>query len=211
MGSPTKDHSRADRLREFDALLATTEVAVGALGVVVRAREARGWTQPEPPEVAFAAAVEDGFPAAVWVALRRDDVPAALEVMTALSQTTFLISEREEMGAGYRLQTVAETRVVPDVGLLIQQLAAVLDIPADVLRMLAEWGPDDPRTAQEIDALLDSRSGVAAGASGPQPAAAVAGGLTMTVDETADVLQLSPAQTKVLATLVRRVGVTITP
>lgn len=204
MGSPTKDQSRSDRLREFEALLATSGAAVGALGVVVRAREARGWTQPEPAEVAFAAAVEDGFPAAVWVALRRDDVPAALEVMTALSRTTFLISEREEMGAGYRLQTVAETRVVPDVGLLVRQLSSVLDIPADVLDMLAEWGPDDPRTTQEVDALLDSRTG------GPAPAAP-GQALTMTVDETADVLQLSPAQAKVLATLVRRVGVTITP
>jgi hypothetical protein len=33
----------------------------------------------------------------------------------------------------------------------------------------------------------------------------------MSVQETADVLQLSEAQAKVLATLVRRVGVTITP
>ena len=66
----------------------------------------------------------------------------------------------------------------------------------------------------EIDDLLDRRfgpPGAAPPAAPPVPAAvpAAQGRLTMTVAETADVLQLTEAQAKVLATLVRRVGVTI--
>lgn len=185
-------------------------MAVAAMGVVVRAREARQWTLPEPPEVVFAATSVDerALPAAVWVALRRDDVPGAVEAMSAASQTTFLVSSREEMGEGYKLQTVDETRPLPEASLLIAQLAAMLDIPPDVLAIIAEWGAEDPRTHSEIAQLLDRRCG-AAGAVAPVPTP-TGDGLSMTVAETADVLQLTEAQAKVLATLVRRVGVTIT-
>lgn len=210
MTTPAKDHSRADRLREYAGLVEVAGFAVAAMGVLVRGREARAWTSSEPLEVVFAATAigEHSLPAAVWVSLRRGDASGALETMTAVSQTTFLVSSRDEMGEGYRLQTVDETRPLPAVTLLLAQLAAMLDIPVDVLSVVAEWGADDPRTQTEIDELLGRRFG-AVGA--PAAVAPPSGdGLTMTVAETVDVLQLSEAQAKVLATLVRRVGVTIT-
>lgn len=202
--TPTKESSRAQRLREYEALRERAVLAVSTMGVLVRGREVRGWRGAEPPEVAFASAEIDerALPAGVWVALRRDDVQTVLEAITEISLLSFVVSQHEEMGEGYRLQTVEETRTVPDVSLLLAQLGATLGIPADVLGVLAEWGADDPRTRPEIDALLDSRVG---------PVEAPPGAtLTMSVQETADVLQLSPAQAKVLATLVRCAGVTIT-
>jgi hypothetical protein len=209
MTTPAKDHSRSDRLHEYAATVELAGLAVAAMGVLVRAREARAWTSSEPPEVVFAQTVveERSLPAGVWVALRRDDAPGALETMTAVSETRFLVSSREEMGEGYRLQMVEETRPLPEVSLLLAQLAAMLDIPADVLSVVAGWGADDPRTRSEIDDLLDRRFGAVGSA---PPVAPSGDGLTMTVAEAADVLQLSEAQAKVLATLVRRVGVTIT-
>lgn len=215
--------SRAARLREYDALLTQARRLVDVMGVLVRGREARGAAE-EPPEETFAAMHgEDGraLPAAVWVALRREDTATVLEALTALARETFLVCEREEIGEGYRLQTVAETRPVPDTALLLAQLSGALGIPVDVLGVLGEWGTDDPRTTSEIEALLASRFGPAEGPPGA-PAAAEpargprsstsrrAGTITMSVQETADVLQLTPAQAKVLATLVRKAGVTIT-
>jgi hypothetical protein len=206
MSTPSQQHSRADRLREYAAAVDAAAVVVAAMGAVVRAREGRAWTSPEPAEVVFARTEVDGraLPASVWVALRRDDTAAAVEAMTAASQTQFVVSSRDELGEGYRLQTVEETRALPEPALLVAQLAAMLDIPQDVFAILAEWGADDPRTQHEIDALLDARSG------DTRPAPATGVGLTMTVAEAVDVLGLSEAQAKVLATLVRRVGVTIT-
>lgn len=210
MTTPAKQHSRADRLRDYAQAVEQARATAAALGALVRGREARSWTAGDPPEVVFAETRIDGraLPAAVWVALRRDDPEAAVEAMTTVSQRPFLVSSREEMGAGYRLQTVEETLPLPEVDLLVVQLAAALGIPADVLTVLGEWGPDDPRTGREIDALLDRRFGPVAdpaGVTGGAPA-----GLTLTVAEASDVLQLTEAQQRVLATLVRRVGVTIT-
>jgi hypothetical protein len=205
-----QEQSRAERLREYEQTVARAARVVAVMGAVVRGREARGWHEAEPPEVRFAAcASEDGraLPAAVWVALRRDDGPSVLDELTGSSIEQFVLSRREEVGEGYRLQSVEETRPVPDVDLLLGQLARLLEIPVDVLGVLGQWGIDDPRTESEVDALLDSRFGRATGSTGPTDA----GGLSMSVQETADVLQLTPAQAKVLATLVRRVGVTITP
>jgi hypothetical protein len=215
--------SRAARLRDYEAMLAQARRLVDVMGVLVRGREARG-AADEPPEETFAAVhSEDGraLPAAVWVGLRRDDTTTVLDSLTAVACETFLICEREEIGEGYRLQTVAETRPVPDTALLLAQLSGALGIPVDVLSVLGDWGTDDPRTTSEIEALLTSRFGGADGAAGapaePEPprqrraaAARRPGELTMTVQETADVLQLTPAQAKVLATLVRKAGVTIT-
>jgi hypothetical protein len=210
MSTPAKDHSRADRLREYAGLVEAAGLAVAAMGVLVRGREARAWAWAEPPEVVFAATEvgERSLPAAVWVSLRRGDASGALETMTAVSQTPFLVSARDEMGEGYRLQTVEETRPLPEVTLLLAQLAAMLDIPVDVLDVVAQWGADDPRTQTEIDELLDQRFGAVAAPTAVAPPPSD-GGLTMTVAETVDVLQLTEAQAKVLATLVRRVGVTI--
>lgn len=210
MSSPSQEQLRSARLREYQDRLDAAARLVAVLGAVVRGREVRGWHEAEPPEVRFAAGAPDGapgLPAAVWVALRQDDTATVLDALTAASDQSFVVAEHEQMGEGYRLQTVQERLPLPDSELLLTQLAGVLGIPADVLAVLGQWGLDDPRTAGEVNALLDSRFGAAGEASA---AVAAGGGLVMSVQEAADVLQLSPAQTKVLTTLVRRVGVTIT-
>lgn len=210
MSSPTQEQSRSARLREYQDRLDAAARLVAVLGAIVRGREVRGWHESEPPEVRFAASAPDGrtgLPAAVWVALRQDDSATVLDALTAASDRTFVVAEHEQMGEGYRLQTVQERLPLPDSELLLAQLADLLGIPADVLAVLGQWGLDDPRTAGEVNALLDSRFGAAGEAS---PAVPRGDGLVMSVQEAADVLQLSPAQTKVLSTLVRRVGVTIT-
>jgi hypothetical protein len=211
MSSVAKQYSRADRLREYGSTVDVARVPVAAMGVLVRAREARLWAPADPPEVVFAGTEVDGraLPASVWVALRRGDVDGAVDSMCAASQTPFLIESREEMGEGYRLHTVEETRPLPEVGLLLAQLATMLDIPQDVLAILGEWGADDPRTESEIADLFDRRLGRGDAVVVP-PVPVHGDGLSMTVAETADVLRLSEEQVRALATLVRRVSVTIT-
>jgi hypothetical protein len=204
---------RAARLREYDAECDATRAVAAVMGAVVRGREARAGESAQPFEVVFA---QNGLlPAAVWVGLRSDDIDTVMEALAAASGREFLVSEHEEMGAGYKLQKVEEMRTLPDPTLLLDQLAAMLGIPADVLGVLGQWGPDDPRTSTEVTALLDSRFGAlppsAIEDSEPGPAPPSGPALRMSVQETADVLQLSDAQAKVLSTLVRRVGVTITP
>jgi hypothetical protein len=208
VSSPTQDQSRAARLREFEALTDDASRVVAVLAAVVRAREERGWTEADPPEIRFASSGADGtaLPAAVWVALRRDDTATVLDALAAVSERTFVVDRREELGEGYRLQAVEETRPVPDVAPLLAQLSRMLEIPTDVLAVLGQWGLDDPRTVGEVNALFDSRFGAAG-----SRATVSAGALIMSVQEAADVLQLTPAQSTVLATLVRKVGVTITP
>jgi hypothetical protein len=212
MSTIAKQHSRSDRLREYAATVEVAAIPVATMGVLVRAREARAWTLDEPPEIVFAATTVDdrALPAAVWVALRRDDVDGAVEAMIGASQTTFLVEAREEMGEGYRLQTVEETRPLPEVDLLLRQLATMLDIPTDVLAMLAEWGPEDPRTASEIADLLDRRLGPDAAPRAAARHARPDDGLVMTVADAVDVLRLSAEQARALATLVRRVPVMLT-
>jgi hypothetical protein len=225
MSTMSRNHSRADRLREYAAAVELAHLPVAAMGVLVREREARAWTAEQPPEVVFAGTDVDGraLPAAVWVALRREDVDGAVEAMTAASQTQFLVEAREEMGEGYRLHTVEETRPLPEVDLLLAQLSQMLSIPPDVLAILAEWGADDPRTASEIDELLERRCGPVSRrsapvvplpapetAAAPVPVEAPSGRLTMTVAEAASVLRLDDDQARALATLVRCATVTLT-
>jgi hypothetical protein len=224
VGTPTKEHVRAVKLREYDRLLEDIEASVRVLGVLVRSREARPWAGDVPAEVAFTQVElpEAALPAAVWVALRRDDTSAVMDALLAASGEDFLICQREEMGPGFRLQTVDETRPVPAIGLLRRQLGVAVGIPEDVVTVLGEWGVDDPRTQAEIDTLLDSRlSARKAPAPAPAPTTrqspapsvseAKLATLEMTVGELADVLQLSTAQAKVLETLVRKACVVITP
>jgi hypothetical protein len=208
----TKDDQRRERLREFDALMTRAGNAVTALALLVQGREARAADGDPPLEMTFAKADtgKPPLPAGLWVALRRGDVMGALDLLVGASDIVFVVGEREELGSGYRLETVAETRALPDVELLQAQLALVLDVPLDVVALLAAWGADDPRTATEVNALLDARCG-GAGRRFGQARPAAAGTLSMSVDELADVLQLAPAQAKVLATLARRAAVTITP
>lgn len=249
MNSSAKDAARREREREHAALLAAAASEVAALASLVRAREDRA-PAGLALEIAFASARDDAradqptLPAGVWVALRRGDVDAALEALIAVSGERFVLGAREELGEGYRLRTVEDVRVLPDVGALRSQLASMLDIPTDVLAILSGWGPDDPRTSGEIDLLLDSRFGPA-GSSGdastqddlraraahasdaertslfvqPVPDEGSAAlqapseprpPLTMYVAELADVLQLSAAQARVLATVVRHTRLAVT-
>jgi hypothetical protein len=218
MRTPSREHTRAERLREHAALIERAHQIVGAMGLLVRGREARARGGETPLEVEFATTEVDGraLPAGVWVALRRDDVAAAIDAMMVASQTTFLIEEREVMGEGYRLQSVEDTLPVPEADLLTAQLGRALDVPLDVLSVIAEWGPADPRAASEIDDLLTARFGPAEReiATAPPPADTAdpepAGQLTMTVGEAAQVLRLDEDQLRALTILVRNASVTLT-
>lgn len=219
MRSVPRTASRADRLREYDAAVEQAREQVAALGVLVRAREARG--AQRPLEVDFAASRVDGraLPAAVWVALRGDGVAAALAAMCAASEQVFVLEQRETVGEGFRLETVEDTRPLPEVDLLLAQLAQMLDVPQDVLAVLAGWGPEDPRTAAEVDRLLTSRYGPSdlpmpapvPSAPAEPPPAAPTHALTLSVDDAAEVLQLTDAQRIALTTLVRHTAVTVVP
>ena len=208
MSTMAKQHSRADRLREYAATVEVAAMPVAAMGVLVRAREARPWTAQLPPEVVFAATPVDerALPASVWVALRRDDVGGAVEAMIGASQTAFLVESREEMGEGYRLQTVEETRPLPEVELLLGQLSAMLDIPVDVLAMLGEWGPDDPRTATRSPTCSIAGSVPTVPDPALRRAPPTADGLPMSVADAADVLRPSDGGL-VMSTARRRVPV----
>jgi hypothetical protein len=220
MRSLTQEQSRAERLRAHAAAVEEARRVAAAMATLVRGRESRARDGGPPLEVEFADLEVDGrrLPAAVWVALRRDDVDAAIEAMTTASMTEFLIEEREEMGDGYRLQSVAETLPLPESELLLALLDSALNIPADVLAVLAEWGPDDPRSAPEIEGLLSSRFGPAnrPGVDLTQPRVEVDadvdldGRLTVTVGELAEVLRLDEEQLRALTVLVRNATVTLT-
>jgi hypothetical protein len=210
MSATSKDDQRRERMREFQALLERAGAAVSALALIVQGREARAGAQDAPLEVAFAQAGDDGpaLPAGLWVALRRGDVEMAVQLLARSSGLEYVVGEREEMGSGYRLETVEEKCPLPDVELLQDRLALVVGIPRDVVAVLADWGAEDPRTLAEVDALLDVRFGAVRSAAATDPSAVAA--LSMSVQEMAAVLQLTPAQAKVLATLARRTTVAIT-
>jgi hypothetical protein len=196
------------RLVEYDAAVDAARGPVAVLQLLAQGREARARTGDEPLEVAFAAThTADGadpLPAAVWVALRHGDLDASATALLGASRTEFVVGEHEELDSTYRLRTVEERRVLPDLGVLQLQMAAMLDIPWDVVTMLCEWGPDDPRTQHEVDALLDARLEAA------DESPAWGGRLQMSADELAALLQLTPDQGKLLNTLVRQADVTIT-
>lgn len=220
MRTPSKEHTRAERLRAHAGAITRARHVVGAMGLLVRGREARARAGEAPLEIAFAQIEVDGrsLPAAVWVALRRDDVDAAIEAMLAASETQFVIEEREVLGEGYRLQSVEDTLPLPEAELLTAQLGRALDVPLDVLTVIADWGADDPRTGCEIEELLTARFGpVEHSAVSYQPADEPArdvydpaGQLTMTVGEAAQVLRLDEEQVRALSILVRNAAVTLT-
>jgi hypothetical protein len=207
----SKEQQRRDRVREYDAALTAARLPVGVMVQFVRAREAR--SSGVALEEAFGATAVDGsdepLPAAVWVALRQGDLDATIEALVRVSRRQFLIAEHEELDAGYKLTTVGERRGLPDVELLEQQLAAFLQIPPDVIAMVSSWGPDDPKTAEEIDSLLDQRFG-AGGSRASHSSAAGKALLTMSSNELVALLQLSTQQRSVLTTLVRQSDITVT-
>ena len=201
MGQATKEEQTRDRLREYDARLAAARAPVAVLAGFAQAREACG--DGAALEVEFAAR-ESSLPAAVWVALRQDDVDAVIDALVEHATEQFVIAEREQLDASYRITTVRESRGLPDVDRLIAQVAAFLDVPRDVLAIVCGWGPDDPRTQAEIERLIDQRY-AASGAAGQ-----AANVLTMSSSEFAAVLSLTPEQAAVLSTLVRQADVTVT-
>ncbi len=197
---------------EYETKLTAAKGPVAVIELFAQAREARARPGEPPLEVAFAGTdIEDGspLPAAVWVALRQGEVDASVEALLRASQTVFVVGEHEELDANYRLTTIEEQRTLPDVDLLLTQLATFLQIPRDVIAMIADWGADDPRTAKEIDALLGGRFG---GTTAPPPDVSTAQPhrLEMSADELTAMLQLTPDQGRLLQTLVRQVDVTIT-
>lgn len=223
VGQTLKDHRRRERVREYDAALSHARSALAVLALFVQARESR--THGESLEEAFAAAPSAAgiapLPAAMWVALRQHDLDAALELLMSLSTSDFVIAEHEQLDDGYRLVTVAERRPLPEVNVLVLQLAELLQIPADVVAVVAGWGPDDPRTIAEIDALIEQRFGsptkespaprlAADHAEPPTPPSEVTTGLLMSAGEFNALLTLNPEQRAVLATLVRQTTITIT-
>lgn len=215
-----KEQRRRERLREYDTALNDARSALAVLAQFVRGRESRA--SGESLEEAFAAGPLDAagaapLPAAIWVALRHADIDAALDHLMTLSTRDFLIASHEQLDDAYKLVTVQETRPLPDVDRLPAQLAEFLQVPADVVAMVAGWGPDDPRTAAEIDTLLDQRFGsphpdapAPAARSGPASTRSDAAGLIMSAGEFSALLTLTPEQRQVLATLVRQTTITIT-
>jgi hypothetical protein len=225
MGTPSSKQTRAERVREHAAAVARARSVVAAMVPLVRGREARARDGEAPLEVEFARIEVHGraLPAAVWVALRRDDVDAAIDVMTAASENRFLIEEHDVVGEGYRLQAVQDTVPMPDTDLLIAQLSDALGVPVDVLTLIAAWDPDDPRAASEIDGVLTSRFGPAdprvprSNPIEPQPCPAsveapreASPALTMTVADVAQVLRLDDDQVRALTVLVRGATVALT-
>ena len=197
------------RLAEYEAALDAARGPIAVLQLLAQGREARAESGDEPLEMSFAATPvndEEALPAAVWVALRHGDADATVTALLGASRTEFVVGEHEELDASYRLRTVEERRVLPDVGVLQMQVAALLDIPWDVVAMLCEWGSEDPRTQKEIDALLDRRVGDRRAQDG---VSSRPGHLRMSADELAALLQLTPEQGKLLNTLVRQADVTI--
>lgn len=227
MAQATKDELRRERLREYDAALTAARFPVAVLALFARGREDRAGG--ELLEEAFAATAVEGvdpadlLPAAVWVALRQGDVDATVELLMRMSRIEFVLAAHEELDAGYRLTKVEERRPLPDVELLIGQLAAFLRVPRDVVAIISGWGAEDPRTAAEIETLLEQRFGSPSGnlsgsraVSSGLAAPAVVGspdggsaGLRMSSAEFCALLNLAPEQRAVLRTLVRQTEITI--
>jgi hypothetical protein len=206
---------------EYETKLTAARFPVAVMELFARARESRARVGEPPLEVAFATTGVDGgepLPAAVWVALRQGEVEASVDALLRASRTVFVVGEHEELDANYRLTTIEERRTVPDVDLLETQLATFLQIPRDVIAMIADWGPDDPRTAKEIAALLDGRFGapvvpvasVAPAVPSEPVSPAQPHRLEMSAEELTAMLQLTPEQGRLLRTLVRQADVTIT-
>jgi hypothetical protein len=227
MAQTRRDEQRRERLREYEAVLTAARSPVEVLVLFAKVREDRA--SDERLEEAFAASIPEGvddadlLPAAVWVALRQGDVDAVVEALVRTSSTELVLSAHEQLDAGYRLTSVEERRALPDVGRLEAQVASFLRIPRDVLAMITSWGPNDPRTALEIDALLEQRVGSPPRATkpsrarrGPGPggsAQASSSGpgisLFMSSEEFTALLNLTPEQRAVLTTLVRQAAITI--
>jgi len=248
MAETRRDELRRERLREYEAALAAARSPIEVLVLFAKARENRA--SGERLEESFAASTTEGvdeadlLPAAVWVALRQGDVDAAVQALVQKSSTDFVLAAHEQLDARYRLTTVEERRALPDVGRLDAQVASFLRIPRDVVTMVVGWGADDPRTAAEVETLVEQRFGATLlpgkpAATGREPMlgttadrprakpsanpstssanvpsssanpSASSANLSMSSTEFAALLNLTPEQQAVLATLVRQSTITI--
>lgn len=222
-----RDEQRRERLREYEAALIDARSPVEVLVLFVKVREDRA--SGERLEEAFAASITEGIddadrlPAAVWVALRQGDVDAVIQALVRTSSTELVLAAHEQLDAGYRLTSVEERRALPDVGRLEAQVASFLRIPPDVVAMITSWGPDDPRTAMEIDALIEQRFGstphpgkpprarreLSAGTTAQASPSGPGICLSMSSAEFTALLNLTPEQQAALTTLVRQATITI--
>jgi hypothetical protein len=226
MGQATKDQQSRDRMREYGARLETARESVAVLARFAQARESRGGGRALEEEFAATPLDPDAplLPAAVWVAMRQGDVDAVIETLVQCASEQFVVAEHEQLDADYRLTTIAESLGLPDVDRLIAQVAAFVQVPRDVVAIVTGWGPDDPRTLAEIEALMDHRYGASTVEPAPTPAAASAApspeprmavgsgdrpGLAMSSSELAAVLSLTPEQQAVLGTLVRQADIVV--
>lgn len=227
MAQTRRDEERRERLREYEAVLTAARSPVEVLVSFAKVREDRA--SDERLEEAFAASIPEGvddadlLPAAVWVALRQGDVDAVVEALVRTSSTELVLAAHEQLDAGYRLTSVEERRALPDVGRLEAQVASFLRIPRDVVAMITSWGPEDPRTALEIDALVEQRFGSPPRLTKPsrarrEPSPGVSAqadssgpgiSLFMSSAEFTALLNLTPEQSAVLTTLVRQATIAI--
>jgi hypothetical protein len=205
----SKEQQSRDRMREYAARVEAARAPVAVLARFAQAREARGTGDALEVEFAATPAGVDGasLPAAVWVVLRQGDVDAVTDLIIEHATEQFLIAEHEQLDASYRITTVAESLALPDVERLTTQVAAFIDVPRDVVAIVCDWGPDDPRTEAEIERLIEQR--YATGAPPPAVAHSTAA-LVMSSSEFAAVLSLTAEQAAILATLVRQADITVT-
>jgi hypothetical protein len=205
MSQATKDQRSRDRIREYHAQLDAAREVAGVLALFAQAREA--CSAGNALEVAFAAIPsgpdDSALPAAVWVALRHDDLDAVLTTLVEHATEQFVVAEHEQLDETYKLTTVEEARGLPDADRLIDQVAAFLDIPRDVLAIVCGWGREDPRTASEVERLITARYATTSRTNAPAA-------LAMTSDELAAMLSLTPEQQAVLGTLVRQADLRVT-
>lgn len=194
-------------MREYAARVEAVRAPVAVLARFAQAREARSAGDALEVEFAATPAGADGasLPAAVWVVLRQGDVDAVTDLIIEHATEQFLIAEHEQLDASYRITTVTESRGLPDVERLTTQVAAFIDVPRDVVAIVCDWGPDDPRTEAEIERLIDQRYATGAAAPVAHPTAALA----MSSSEFAAVLSLTSEQAAILATLVRQADITV--
>jgi hypothetical protein len=230
MRQATKDEQVRERLREYEAHLGAAGESVAVLARFAQAREARGGDAALEMQFAATPAEPDGpvLPAALWVALRQDDIDAVIDALVQHATEQFLVAEHEQLGSDYRLTTVAERRGLPDVDMLIGQLAAFVGVPRDVVTMVSKWGRNDPRTLAEIERLMDQRHGQRSVSAKPPsgPARAVPAeprrssrgalgtdanrpSLAMSSGELTALLSLTPDQQAVLTTLVRQADIVV--
>src|SRR5438034_7698878 len=115
MAQASTEQRARDRMREYEARLAQARAPVAVLARFAQAREECGDGAALEVEFAATPAGPDGpsLPAAVWVALRQDDVDAVLAALVEHASEQFVVAESEQLDASYKITTVRECRGLP--------------------------------------------------------------------------------------------------